>query len=453
MGSFTDSLIKNSQSDIYPMHMPGHKRQMTDGKEDVLSAIRAIDITEIDGFDDLHEAEGIIAELFLRGSRIFKSEKCRLLVNGSSCGVLAGISAAAKPGSSLIMARNSHKSAYNGVMLNALKPIYVYPKEIEGCDISLGIAPEDIEAAFLENEAVCGVFITSPTYEGIISDVRAIADIAHRHGVPLIVDEAHGAHLSLYPPFSDKYNMRSAVCCGADIVIQSIHKTLPAFTQSALIHYQTEYIDEKRLCKYLSIYQSSSPSYILMAGADRCFDILEEQGDVLFARYEERLSSFYERAKNLKLLHILTSEELRDKPAVKGFDIGKILICTRGAGVTGEFIKERLLKDYHIQLEMSLEYYALAMTSIMDSSEGLDRLIIALSELDDRLSKGLLKEAPANNDREPLNELKAGSISEEYIYAYPPGIPIVVPGEVIDESVISRLRELWNNKVKLYFHE
>ena len=248
------------KSDVYPFHMPGHKRKSLSFPNPY-----EIDITEIDGFDNLHYATGMIKEAEVRGAELYHSKRCFFLVNGSTCGLLAAISAATRRGDKVLVARNCHKAVYHALYMNELQAEYLYPS-ITKNGIQGQITAEQVQESLYENPDAVAVILTSPTYEGIVSDVAKIAEVCHEHGIPLIVDEAHGAHFGFGGGFPE-----NAVKLGADAVIMSLHKTLPSFTQTALLHLTSDLIDEKRVERYLSIYETSSPSYIFMAGypADR----------------------------------------------------------------------------------------------------------------------------------------------------------------------------------------
>lgn len=207
-----ERLSTYAASDAYPFHMPGHKRQVKMGITSVPNPF-SVDITEINGFDNLHHAEDILKESMNSAAAVYGADRSWYLVNGSTCGILAAIAAAVKPGEKILMARNSHKSAYHAVVLNQLEPVYLYPEEVPEFQIPGGIEPEQVERALLEHPEIRAVFVTSPTYEGIVSDIQGIVATAHRHGAALIVDEAHGAHL----PFGDgNYFPDGALQEGAD---------------------------------------------------------------------------------------------------------------------------------------------------------------------------------------------------------------------------------------------
>ena len=295
-----DRLSELAAGDNVPLHMPGHKRNT-----DIFSMSNpyGIDITEIDGFDNLHNADGIIKEDFKRAAKLFGADETLFLVNGSSAGNMAAICGASKKGDTVIVARNVHCSVNNALFLNELNPVYIYP-EIDEIGICTGITRESVRAALEEHPEACEVIITSPTYEGVVSDIKGIAEETHRFGAVLIVDEAHGAHFNFHDKFPE-----SAVKCGADAVIQSIHKTLPSFTQTALLHLNGNLIDKDRVKKYWNIYQSTSPSYILMAGISRCLTFLEDNmcdsvSSGYMDEYVFRLTNLRKEIKKLKYIKL-----------------------------------------------------------------------------------------------------------------------------------------------------
>lgn len=431
-----DALLQNIYSGIYPFHMPGHKRNPLFD----ISLDPALDVTETDGTDNLHNAKGILEEGMKRAASLYGSADTFYLVNGSTCGILAGISALSARGDKILMARNCHISVYNAVRLNGLEPVYLMPPKSDA-DINGSITPDAVEKALAENPGIRLAAITSPTYEGVVSDIKSIAEILHRQGVPLLVDEAHGAHFGFSSGFPE-----SSVRRGADIVIHSVHKTLPCPTQTALIHVNGALADKERVKQQLAVYETSSPSYVFMAAIDSCVELLKEKKEMLFSAYKARLGAFYEKAAELKNLKIIKSS-----PLFFDFDIGKIVISTKNTGITGLMLKNILLSEYKLQLEMAYGTYALAMTSIADTDEGFDRLISALIETDGAVKPagtGSITAAhpgpdivlrPHEAESSPCRFIPyedcAGHISGEYVYAYPPGIPALVPGEKITKPL------------------
>lgn len=458
--SLYDKLNIYSAGNVYPFHMPGHKRNMPS-----VNGAYDYDITEIDGFDNLHHPRGILRESMDMAAGFYGTKKTYYLVNGSTCGLLSAISSVVGFGDRIVMARNCHKSVYNAVYLNNLKVSYVYPRPIEETSILGGVHPKDVEKILEDNSDAKAVVITSPTYEGVVSYVQAIAKVVHDKGIPLIVDEAHGAHFSM-----SGYFPKSALECGADIVIQSVHKTLPSLTQTALLHVCGELVDVSRVERYLSIYQSSSPSYVLMASIDKCVRDIVNNGPLGFLDYEIKLVEFREKMNNLTQLKLL-DKKILGKAGCYDLDMGKLVIFVDSITYTGQDLYNELLNKYHIQLEMAAKDYVIAMTSLNDTQDGFDRLYNALFNIDRdiRIKEGYgqaeglrhikplgetgavnIFEKPAvmcMDIREAIDSEKQeiefsssnGRIAAEYVYLYPPGVPIIVPGQMIEKVVIDYL--------------
>lgn len=440
-------------SDYYPFHMPGHKRAELEFENPY-----KIDITEIEGFDNLHHAEDILSESQERLRQLYQSRKAYYLVNGSTCGLLSAVGALVKAGDHILIARNCHKAVYNAVKIFSLKVHYVYP-QLMSCGIQGKIDPGQIEQQMIKHPEIKLAVITSPTFEGIVSDIREIHLLALKYHFYLIVDEAHGAHFSLSRHFPE-----SAVRQNADLVIQSLHKTLPSFTQTAVLHAASDRIDCGKVEEMLAIFQTSSPSYVLMAGMERCVRLLEQSKEQLFEAYHQRLVCFYEGCRQLKCLHVLTKEDYKAYD-VSDADSSKIVISTLHTAVTGRMLYQILLEKYHLQLEMHSAQYALAMTSIMDTQEGFDRLLNALIEIDFALDNNkkarqnaeemdlFLEQAYAVRKKameisqagdcveETILSKSIGAVSAEYVYLYPPGIPMIVPGEIITSDFIEILEK------------
>ena len=378
-----DDLEEYAQSDYYPFHMPGHKRKSLSFPNPY-----EIDITEIDGFDNLHHATGMIKEAEVRGAELYHSKRCFFLVNGSTCGLLSAISAAVSHGGKILVSRNCHKAVYHGIYLNHLEAVYVYPQPVPGLGIQGGILPEDVEKALKEEPDIQAVLMVSPTYDGIVSDVKAIADVAHKAGIPLIVDEAHGAHFAYGDAFP-----KSALELGADAVIQSVHKTLPSLTQTALLHVKNNrpdggcYLDIKKIERYLQIYQSSSPSYVLMASIENSIFLMDQyrkEGKV--DEFEADLLKIRKKLEKMKYLR-LVEENLVGTAGISDVDISKIVVSVRGSGLTGEMLSRILREKYHLEMEMCGADYVTAIAAIGDSKKGLKHLKKALLEIDKNLEK------------------------------------------------------------------
>lgn len=444
MSNLYKALLDYQASGVYPFHMPGHKRN----REGFINPF-SIDITEIEGFDNLHHAEGILREAQERAACLYGSEKTYFLVNGSTCGILSAVSACTKKGGRILMARNCHKAAYHGALLQELDIIYIYPQEERELGINGGINPEDVENRLKEYGDIQAVLITSPTFDGVVSDVERIAEIVHRYGIPLIVDEAHGAHFGFHPYFPE-----SSVKLGADLVIHSLHKTLPSLTQTALLHLNGILADRECVERYLGIYQTSSPSYVFMAGMDQCIGLISEQKSEIFEQFSKELKAFYKCAQSWKHIRVAGKGQT-GRSGIYDFDLSKLVLSVRGMNMDGNELSRTLREKYQLELEMAAGSYALALTSIADSRQGFARLKQALAEIDSSLSKS--EEHPLcdtvthnwtvcricealDSEREMVQlERAAGRISGEFVYLYPPGIPLLVPGERIEQEVINSI--------------
>lgn len=443
MGKLYDSLKNYANDNVYPYHMPGHKRISCGyGDEDVLNEIFKIDITEISGFDNLNAPSGIIKESEDFAAKLYGSEHTHFLVNGSTVGILSAISALAHRGDKLIVARNCHKSVYHAAYLNKLRLEYVYPSFDHEYGINGVVEPSDIEAILRNSSNVAGIVITSPTYDGVVSDVSAICKLAHGYDIPVIIDEAHGAHFGFekhFPESSVKY---------ADIVIHSVHKTLPAPTQTALIHINSRLVTDDEVTRYIHIYQSSSPSYILMAGIDRALDILNSEGEKRFQGLFDLRSHLTSNIKDLK--HIIVCPYTEP---------GKLVIALKETDKTGLWLSDELRDKYKLEMEMASSSYVLGILTMMDTKEGVERLIEALKEIDNILcSESCGTNLSLNNYPHPAKELEmfeawdneytlspinesVGKVAADFINLYPPGYPIIVPGEVISEEIVTLIND------------
>lgn len=477
-----ERLTEYAGSDAYPFHMPGHKRrEIPDGIPGGFPDPYGIDITEIDGFDNLHHAEGILKDAMETVAAIYGADRSWYLVNGSTCGILSAVFATTENGGKILTARNCHKAVYHAICLNRLEAEYLYPEEITEFRINGGIRAGDVRKALEKDAMRCAgnsgdvrgkitkiqaVLITSPTYEGVVSDIRAIADAAHEYGIPLIVDEAHGAHLE----YADQCHSfpKSALEYGADIVIQSLHKTLPCFTQTAILHVKGKLVDQDRISRYLSMFQTSSPSYLFMAGMERCIRYMDGDGRNEMIRYEKRLERFMERMEGLQVLEVLDREICGKYRTVAGWDPSKIVVSTmRAEDFHGEELAETLRRKYHLEMEMTAPEYVIAMTSLMDTEEGFERLGTALLEIDGVLRRRMesgRKEKAASETPEGLESKLShpvrrmliceamdadtertafqdtvGKVSAEFVYLYPPGIPIIAPGEVFTDAIVEKI--------------
>lgn len=443
-----DKLNSSYLDNVYPWHMPGHKRKIDVFKNNIYR----VDITEIDGYDNLHHPEGIIKDSMEMATKMYNTKESIYLVNGSTCGNLASISSTCNINDKILMARNCHKSVYNAVRLLGLNPVYVYPEYRDEIQMLGGIDSDKIKSLLEENSDIKVVFLTSPTYEGVVLDITKIAKVIHSKNAILIVDEAHGAHFR----YSD-YFPRSAVEEGADIVIQSLHKTLPSMTQTAILHICSDRVDKERIKDYLSIYESSSPSYVMMASIDYCLGYLREDGQKLFKEYTNNLNYFRSEFNKLDKIQLIGLNNFAPCN-VKDYDRGKLVFSTVGTNYTGEMLYEELLEEYKLQMEMSASSYVIAMTSIMDTKDDYLRLLDALCDINNKMTVNNVQTQELFDNKDVVTVLKPSvacgkkrnkvifeeskeKICGEYIYVYPPGIPIIVPGEQISENIINTIKK------------
>lgn len=436
-----DKLKKYSKSGVYPFHMPGHKRNpmLCDGIMPY-----GIDLTEIDGFDNLHNAEGCILEVQNLAERLYNVKKTFLLVNGATGGILSAVRAMTNRGDKVLVARNSHKSVYNALEICGLEPEYIVPAVDDEFGINCSITPLQVEKAIVENPNTKLLIITSPTYEGVVSDIKEICRIAHLHNVMVLVDEAHGAHF----PFSKSFPSE-AVASGADAAVASLHKTLPSLTQTALLLTSNESLINS-LAENLAIFETSSPSYIFMSAIEKCLEFCENAS--AFDEYIKRLNSFNEKCKNLKKIKVLCygNDEVKNHRFFN-FDISKITVSVRGLDINGTQLAEILRNDFKIEPEMVCSDYVLLISTVCDTDEGFARLINALQIIDSKCSVKELNacrysitmpkiavkpcECSGKDGEFCLLEHSIDKISLEYVWAYPPGIPIIAKGEIITQDI------------------
>lgn len=445
-----NALKEYTASGIVPFHMPGHKL----GKgmpEEFLKNPAAMDITEIPGTDNLHHPTGVIKQAQELAAEAFGSDRTFFLVNGSTCGIYAIISAICKPGDSLIVARDSHKSVINGMLLAGVRPVYIMPEYDSRFGITTSITVESLEQALLTNPGASGVLLTRPNYYGICCDLDKIAAIVHSYNKILAVDEAHGSHF--------RFNDALPVCAmdaGADICVQSAHKTLPAFTQAAYLHVKSDRIDMEKLEYYLSVHQTSSPSYMIMASLDITREIMQKEGSKLLKRLIDSIE------KNKADIFDEDFTFIDAKTIIKySTDSSRIVINTGKLGITGYKADDDLRRIYNLQVEMSDLSNIVCIATIADTDETIAYLFSCLKNLA-RLHSGDHHQTPVylkNSYYTPEQQIEfyevmqaksewvvleqaAGRISKGIIAPYPPGIPIICPGEAISTSVIAQIKDI-----------
>ena len=438
-----------------PWHMPGHKRRggiCTDTCDSdldrLLDGLYCYDVTEVPGTDDLHNPEGIIKESMMELAKVYNTYASYYLVNGATGGILAAVAAAKEycGCEEIIIAKNCHKSVYNAAALVNLGIKYIYPKWRNGIqsgiprDICADVTAYEAEEALKENPGAKILVITSPTYEGIVSDIAAISEVCKKHSALLIVDEAHGAHL----PFTPVKSL-SAVNSGADVVVQSMHKTLAAMTQTAVMHAMNGDL-VTLIEKYLSVFMTSSPSYIMMYSMEKAVCQAQKWD---YNAYYERVGRFKDKVRTLKNIGIIETETVKSAGGY-AYDESRIVIWSDK--LSGNSLAGILERTGRIVVEMSGADYVVLISTPADAKEDFDYLYKILEETDSNL---IYEKSFTDNDssaetqtHEKIRSL-CGKAAPEDIYVYPPGSYIVMRGETVTEDIVGRLLRLADSGLKI----
>lgn len=452
---------------IQVFHMPGHKLAKgipQEMREDILQ----LDVTEVEGTDNLHFPEGIIKEAQEQAAKAFGADHTFFLVNGSTCGIQAAILSVCRRGQKIIIGRDSHRAVVAGLVLSGAEPVFVYPGYNEEFGISEAVDPQSIEECLRSNPDAAAVLITRPNYYGICGDIKEICRVVHAHGKVLIVDEAHGAHLAFNGRLPEP-----ALKHGADICIQSAHKTLPAVTQGSYLHVKGGRVDIDRLKTNLALLQTSSPSYIIMAYLDIAREIMITEGKEKLEVLLKELEGFEKELGKCGAYKLLTDRNI-DRKAVQ--DPTRLVINISGLGISGYRAEKILREQFKTQIEMADHENLVLILTITDNRESLAGLLNALKglasmEFSEACGLESIKQGKILNYKEYMKEIAAGrqkegasdgrgikgmlpweayslqkeevplAVSANRICAgtvtpYPPGIPILYPGEMIGESQI-----------------
>jgi arginine/lysine/ornithine decarboxylase len=452
--------------DHAPFYTPGHKGGVgIDRRLKELLGERVFkgDLAELPGLDNLHGAEGIIAQSQELSAQVFGADQTWFLINGTTGGLMAGIMAVCNDRSKIVVPRNCHRSIIGGITHSGAIPIYLNPEYSPPWDIAHGITPESVKMALQRHSGIKAIVVVYPTYYGVGGDLKSIVDIAHDYHVPVIVDEAHGAHFGFHcdlPP--------SSLSCGADLVVQSTHKVLGAMTQASMLHVQGDLIDRDRLGQCLQLFQSTSPNYLMLASLDSVqyqmavngLDLMDHTlGLARFAR---------EEIGKIHGLSVLTRQMDGNTGGFQYLDETRLTVNVSGLGMTGYEADEILNDDLGIVAELPSLRNLTFIISLGNRREDILRLIGGLHKLArdyphhrqdlpliDSLPT-LLNEVPSISPRKAFQSRKElvtltnalNQISGETICPYPPGIPIIIAGEMITEGVIVYLQQLKNQGAK-----
>lgn len=429
--------------------MPGHKQGKgflcTDEGKKFYDNLIKFDLTEVDGLDNLHHAEGIIKEAEERLSSFYGTKKSYFLVNGSTSGNLAMIFACFNEGDKVIVERNCHRSIFNGIIMRKLKPVYIKNDFNYKMNAPLAIDEEYFLKLLDENIDAKGVIITYPNYYGVCCNLEFIAGEAKKRGMKVIVDSAHGAHFGLCEELP-----KSAVKLGCDMVVMSAHKTLPSLTQTAYLHLCSDEIEVDKLDFYVSSFLTTSPSYVFMASMDYARFYIEEKGYSEYKKLINICNKYAEKIDKIRGMHILNEADLNNKNQSIDKTRFVINVCKGYSG----FKLYNYLKENFIQPEMCDSQNVILIFSPFNCEEEFKKLYEVLikcniEELEDKsfdlkeLSIPSMEMAPGdvlNSKKEVMDIYEAeGEICADAVVPYPPGVPIIMPGEVISKEIIEEI--------------
>ena len=461
---YFDVLLDYVDSGVIPFHTPGHMqgRGMDRALRDFLGDnVLAIDLTQIRGLDDLLQPEEAIEEALQLAADAYGSDHTFFLINGSTSGNQIMMMAALNPGDKLALPRNAHKSAIGGLIMSGAHPVWMKPEVDVALHMDHTVTPETVRATLAAHPDIKAVYVVSPTYYGVAADLEGIAAVAHEHGVPLLVDEAWGPHFHFHPALPV-----DALEAGADMCINSTHKMLSSLSQTAMLHHKGDRIKLDRLKAVVKLFLSTSPNLVLVASLDVARKQMATVGSALLSRTIEIAGDARRRLNAIDGIYCFGEEQI-GKPGVFAFDPTKITITVKDLGYTGYEAEEILRRRYNVQCELADLFNCLALFTIGTTQEAADRLVYGVKELsrEDRpidvfspsgVLERRLKTGTYNlpaippirmNPREAFLadtefvrfKASAGRICAEVITPYPPGIPVISPGEEITPDVVAYL--------------
>ncbi|QXM05509.1 aminotransferase class I/II-fold pyridoxal phosphate-dependent enzyme [Crassaminicella indica] len=446
-----DALKAYHERGVIPFDVPGHKHGngIPEFAEFVGKKVLEIDVNSMKPLDNISNPISVIKEAEELMANAYWADHSFFIVNGTSSAVQAMIMSVCQPGDKIILPRNAHKSAINGLILSGALPVYIQPETNEELGIAMGVSVDSVERAIAKNPDAKAVFIINPTYYGAVSDLENIVKLAHKHGMAVLVDEAHGAHFR----FSNDLPME-AMELGADMAAVSLHKTGGSLTQSSVLLLNEGLIDKNTVKTILNLTQTTSASYLLMSSLDVARKMLATKGDTVLSKILELTREARDQINKIDGLYAF-GKELIGTPGVFSFDETKLGVNVTGLGLTGFEVYDILRDEYNIQVELGDVLNILAIVSVGDTEESLKALVDALKDISEKYrgsKKTQIKYAKIALENpevivSPRNafytrkkfiklEEAEGEISGESIMAYPPGIPIVTPGERISKEMI-----------------
>lgn len=455
-----DSLLKYIREENAPFSMPGNKSGRGFMKSDKGRNLREVllrgDITEVEGLDNLHSPEGIIKEAQELLSSFYGSNKSYFLVNGSTSGNLAMIFSAFNEGDKVLVERNCHRSIFNGIILKKLKPVYIRNYISKNYNAPICIDVEHFLQVLEENEDIKGIVLTYPNYYGIAVDLRFIVDICKSRGIKVLVDCAHGAHFGVTPQLPE-----NPLKFGVDMVVMSAHKTLPSLTQTAYLHIGSN-VDKRKVDFYVSAFSSTSPSYILMASLDYARDYLEVNGKEDFESCIRTAENYKRKINLIKGFHAITIEDLKNEDITWNISMDQTRLVISVEHGYNAYSILHYLRSRGVQCEMSDGFNIILVLSPFNNKGDYEKLLFALESCP--MNKFIYNYFPVLTSNIPVQKYmpceaaqmetekvsiteSTGCISTENIVPYPPGVPIIMMGEIIDEDAVNMIQYYMENEV------
>ena len=443
-----EALERYKSMRIVPFDVPGHKRGK--GNPELTKFLGekclTVDVNSMKPLDNLCHPVSVIKEAEELAARAFGAQHAFFMVNGTTSAVQSMIMSVCKRGDKIIMPRNVHRSAINALIISGAVPVYVNPSINKQLGIPLGLSVADVKKAIEQNPDAKAVLVNNPTYYGICSDLRTITKLAHQHGMKVLVDEAHGTHFY----FGENLPV-SAMAAGADMAAVSMHKTGGSLTQSSFLLSNHPDLHQGYIRQIINLTQTTSGSYLLLSSLDLSRRNLALHGKEIFARVKELAQYAREEINKLGGFYAFSSE-LIDGDAIFDFDTTKLSVHTRDIGLAGIEVYDLLRDEYDIQIEFGDIGNILAIISVGDNMFVMERLISAMAEI----KRIYQKDKAGMYDHEYINpevvmtpqeafyaakhampiEQSAGQICSEFVMCYPPGIPILAPGERITQEIL-----------------
>ncbi len=437
------ALIEHAKKDPIQFHIPGHKKgrgMNPDFREFIGDNALSIDLINIGPLDDLHLPKGVIKEAQDLASEAFGADYTFFSVQGTSGAIMTMVMSVCNPGDKIIVPRNVHKSIMSGIVLSGAIPVFVHPEVDPKLGISHGITPDSVERALKQHPDSKAVLVINPTYFGVSGDLKRIVDIAHSRNIPVLVDEAHGAHIHFHHELPI-----SAMKAGADMAATSVHKLGGSLTQSSILNLRGNLVSPQRVQAILSMLTTTSTSYLLLASLDVARKSLATEGQALLEDCIRLAEKTRYEINQIEGLYCMGKEVLHSSAAAS-YDPTKLLISVKDLGVSGHDVEVWLREKFNIEVEMSDLYNILCIVTSGDCEVDLFILVKALKELSVKYRNSVSKQNPfvilpdipslaltprdafyADTEVVPI-EQSVGRIIAEFVMVYPPGIPIFIPG-------------------------